>query len=252
MSHVPVPPELDALVTEFMDKVKEGAAVVSSSGFGGKGLERLDKERDLVKKIQRKTHGGDLGDDEEEAEEEEKARKELEESFDAKVVQGVPEDDTAAGSTTTTTTTTTTTNGKVKSEMLSGLAKAREIVAGFSSVRPINDQGRVLNSSAFVYEIEINDYPQKARWVVTNKENISQIQEMSGAAITTRGSFFSPGTFVPAGKRKLYLVSTRSILHMYFTCILHLLFYFLLNFFYSILKAHLNSLLTKLKWKLEE
>lgn len=40
--------------TEFQEKVKTGSAHYASSGFGGKGLERLDKDRDLVKKIQKK------------------------------------------------------------------------------------------------------------------------------------------------------------------------------------------------------
>jgi ATP-dependent RNA helicase DDX46/PRP5 len=38
----------------FQEKVKAGSATYSGSGFGGKGLERLDEARDLVKKAQRK------------------------------------------------------------------------------------------------------------------------------------------------------------------------------------------------------
>jgi ATP-dependent RNA helicase DDX46/PRP5 len=78
----------------------------------------------------------------------------------------------------------------------------------------------------YAEEITINDYPQKARWRVTNKVNnfmyivtrnrlltfifchqdqISQITEVSGAAITTRGSFFPPGKQPTGNERKLYL-----------------------------------------------
>ncbi|TPX38456.1 hypothetical protein SeMB42_g06734 [Synchytrium endobioticum] len=60
--------------------------------------------------------------------------------------------------------------------------------------------------AAFALEIEINDYPQKARWKVTNKENITQIAERTGAAITTRGLYFAAGTNPPPGERKLYLL----------------------------------------------
>ena len=33
----------------------------------------------------------------------------------------------------------------------------------------------------------INDYPQKARWKATNKEQMTMLQEISGASITMRG-----------------------------------------------------------------
>jgi len=56
------------------------------------------------------------------------------------------------------------------------------------------------------FELEINDFPQKARWKVTNKEMISSIIEQTGVAITTRGSYFPPGKAVDSGERKLYLV----------------------------------------------
>ncbi|CAB4423665.1 unnamed protein product [Rhizophagus irregularis] len=57
-----VSPELQALADGFQEKVKAGSATYSGSGFGGKGLERLDEARDLVKKAQRKTY--DVSDDE--------------------------------------------------------------------------------------------------------------------------------------------------------------------------------------------
>ncbi|KAJ2726777.1 pre-mRNA processing RNA-helicase [Coemansia sp. Benny D115] len=54
-------------------------------------------------------------------------------------------------------------------------------------------------------ELDINDYPQKARWRATNRETLTQIIEQTGAAITTRGIFVPPGKPVPEGERKLYL-----------------------------------------------
>ena len=38
----------------FMEKVRRGEAKLPSSGFGGRGLERIEKERELVKKSQKK------------------------------------------------------------------------------------------------------------------------------------------------------------------------------------------------------
>ncbi|KAG8235777.1 hypothetical protein J437_LFUL016306, partial [Ladona fulva] len=54
-------------------------------------------------------------------------------------------------------------------------------------------------------ELEINDFPQQARWRVTSKEALAQISEYSEAGITVRGTFFPPGKNVPEGERKLYL-----------------------------------------------
>ena len=202
LSNVPIPPALEALAEQFLEKVRDGAANYSSSGFGGKGLEKLDKERDIVKRIQKKTHGGDMSDEDED---ESKEREKIEKSFDEKVSMGAQD-----ALETASTALARITQGS-RSTQLTGLAKAREIVATFGN-RPIGEGGRVLGAeAAFAYEIEINDYPQKARWAATNREAIQQVSEMSGAAITTRGSFFAPGTFVPPGRRKLYLVRIRLI-----------------------------------------
>jgi ATP-dependent RNA helicase DDX46/PRP5 len=39
----------------------------------------------------------------------------------------------------------------------------------------------------------INDYPQKARWQVTNKQKTMLLAENTGASITQRGIFYPPG-----------------------------------------------------------
>ncbi|OCF35417.1 pre-mRNA-processing ATP-dependent RNA helicase PRP5 [Kwoniella heveanensis BCC8398] len=39
----------------------------------------------------------------------------------------------------------------------------------------------------------INDYPQKARWKATNKEQMTLLQEISGASITMKGIYYPPG-----------------------------------------------------------
>ncbi|KAG2272602.1 hypothetical protein Bca52824_067157 [Brassica carinata] len=54
-------------------------------------------------------------------------------------------------------------------------------------------------------ELEINDFPQNARWKVTRRETLGSISDWSGAAITTRGQFFTPGRSPGPGERKLYL-----------------------------------------------
>ncbi|KAI9506638.1 P-loop containing nucleoside triphosphate hydrolase protein [Coemansia spiralis] len=54
-------------------------------------------------------------------------------------------------------------------------------------------------------ELDINDYPQTARWKATNRDTLTQIIEQTGVAITTRGIFVPPGRPVPEGERRLYL-----------------------------------------------
>uniref|UniRef100_A0A8D0DWE7 Probable ATP-dependent RNA helicase DDX46 n=1 Tax=Salvator merianae TaxID=96440 RepID=A0A8D0DWE7_SALMN len=54
-------------------------------------------------------------------------------------------------------------------------------------------------------ELEINDFPQTARWKVTSKEALHRISEYSEAAITIRGTYFPPGKEPKEGERKIYL-----------------------------------------------
>ncbi|KAJ1907975.1 pre-mRNA processing RNA-helicase [Coemansia sp. IMI 209127] len=58
---------------------------------------------------------------------------------------------------------------------------------------------------AFGCELDINDYPQTARWKATNRDTLTQIIEQTGVAITTRGIFVPAGKPAPEGERKLYL-----------------------------------------------
>jgi len=66
-----IPEELQKLVDSFQDKVKAGKEKVTGSGFGGKGLDRLDQERDAVRNRERKVYKtGDEPEEEEKKEEE--------------------------------------------------------------------------------------------------------------------------------------------------------------------------------------
>ena len=58
----------------------------------------------------------------------------------------------------------------------------------------------------FESELEINDFPQQARWKVTHKDSIAQISEFTGAAITVKGQYYAPNKPVPPGERKLFLL----------------------------------------------
>merc|ERR1711933_714694 len=58
----------------------------------------------------------------------------------------------------------------------------------------------------FVSELEINDFPQQARWKVTHKELLTQVQEWTGAVVMPKGIYVPPGREVPKGERKLCVV----------------------------------------------
>ncbi|CAG8799532.1 35562_t:CDS:10, partial [Gigaspora margarita] len=223
-----VSPELQQLADGFQEKVKSGSATYSGSGFGGKGLERLDEARDLVKKAQKKAYGDGDTTSEEEAEEDEDH-----------LIQQPKKEEVNVGSAVITSKNVvalpTSANGhsadpaalaalkaaqeaaarvNAKNVGASGVQRAKDIIADINARFKENSvQGTVAeadkteNTAEYSVEIEINDYPQKARWKVTNKEQISQITELTGAAITTRGTYFPPGR-QPApgsGERKLYL-----------------------------------------------
>ncbi|KAI9470882.1 MAG: hypothetical protein EXX96DRAFT_603014 [Benjaminiella poitrasii] len=200
-----IPPDLQTLADSFQSKVKEGKERAQGSGFGGKGLERLDKDRDLVKKLQKKAYGGE----EDESDEEELELK------STVVTPGTPA--SAPIPTSTPTQVPAASANASEDQKLTPAALAAKKAAAMVAARitaqggvvhpVVNQTGAEDNDARPVYaeEIVINDYPQKARWRVTNKEQISQITEISGAAITTRGSYFPPGKQPTGNDRKLYL-----------------------------------------------
>jgi ATP-dependent RNA helicase DDX46/PRP5 len=62
------------------------------------------------------------------------------------------------------------------------------------------------NFKVFEEELEINDFPQQARWRITSKETISHICEYAEVGITVRGTYFPPTEKkLPLGERKLFL-----------------------------------------------
>ncbi|WPK23858.1 hypothetical protein PUMCH_001108 [Australozyma saopauloensis] len=49
----------------------------------------------------------------------------------------------------------------------------------------------------FHSRITINDLPQKARWIVVNRESLAQIIESTATSITNKGQYYPPNTKVP-------------------------------------------------------
>lgn len=69
--------------------------------------------------------------------------------------------------------------------------RAQELLEYF--MRKNEEAKLVMNGGYGVEELEINDFPQNARWRLTRKETLAPISEWTGAAISTRGQYFAPG-----------------------------------------------------------
>ncbi|EHL02431.1 putative Pre-mRNA-processing ATP-dependent RNA helicase prp5 [Glarea lozoyensis 74030] len=213
----PVPDRLNEMRKSFRDKVKSGKSK-DSSGFGGKGLERLDADREATRIRERKTHKTD-GDDEDDKEEKVgdddvvlKAASTVQPASAAPAPQlfGVPKGIDLDGKITVHRTEAATVSGsKNKLEQVNSaieqinarLNKTGQLRSGV----PIDNKGP--DAGAFHATLEINDFPQKARWAVTNRTNVAKILEATGTSITTKGSFYAAGKEVPAGgDPKLYIL----------------------------------------------
>ncbi|KFA66285.1 hypothetical protein S40285_01863 [Stachybotrys chlorohalonatus IBT 40285] len=221
-SEQPVPERLNEMRKSHREKVKSGKAK-DTSGFGGKGLDRLDQEREAARLRERRTHKAD-GDDEdfkddkkEKKEEEDRSEKALH-AIKAAVSSIQSRDSTKTDKPDgipmpriIKTEVAVTAGDKSKdpldkvssavSAINSRLGKAGQLRAG----QPIDNKGP--DAGAYHATLEINDFPQKARWAVTNRTNVAKILDATGTSITTKGNFYAPGKEVPPGAEpKLYIL----------------------------------------------
>ena len=210
-----VPEKLDEMRKAHREKVKSGKAK-DTSGFGGKGLDRLDQEREAARQLQRRTHRaeGEEDDDKEEKKEEQKGEKALDaikaavsavqsrdspkiEGGEVKPVQSAVEAPPAGDK-------SKDPLDKVSSAVSainSRLGKSGQLRSG----QPIDNKGP--DAGAYHATLEINDFPQKARWAVTNRTNVAKILDSTATSITTKGSFYPAGKEVPPnGDAKLYIL----------------------------------------------
>lgn len=208
-----VPEDLLKMAEAFHEKAKAGAEKYYG-GFGGKGLDRLDAARALEKK--REKQALKLGDDEESDEEPEiPAIKKPEVSgpgASKPTIASAPEAAEEQPSWMKLLNSKIVVNKTERAEPASGkpmsakeraLAAAKKIDGHLSKKgtihagQPIDNKGP--DAGLYHSTIEINDFPQKARWAVTNRTNVAKILESTGVSITTKGNFYPPGK-TPGGK----------------------------------------------------
>ncbi|KAF1364815.1 DEAD-domain-containing protein [Lizonia empirigonia] len=207
-SDTKVPEGVQKMADTFLEKAKAGTEKFFG-GFGGKGLDRLDAARALEKKREKRAHkveGEEESDDEPElpalkkpevagpgivkvtdkaadkAEEEQPNWMKL---LNSKIIVQKTERPDA------------TSSGKPMSAKERALAAANKVDGRLSKKgmihagQPIDNKGP--DAGLYHSTIEINDFPQKARWAVTNRTNVAKILENTGVSITTKGTFYAPG-----------------------------------------------------------
>jgi ATP-dependent RNA helicase DDX46/PRP5 len=193
LSGATVPPELEELSGKWQKLIDMGEAYTAGSGFGGKGLDQFDADREVQKRLQRREHGY-------EDDQEEKATKDV---FD----EDGERRDITSGSTATTT--TSRPNGPQNQTVAAAAAKVHQDLHNKGQLRtgvPIDLKLLADTGGENVQRLEINDLHQRARWAVTNRTNIAKVLELTGASITTKGSFFETGRLPGHGESKLHIV----------------------------------------------
>lgn len=223
-----VPDDLKALADSFMAKVNQGLEQAHGTGYGGSGFkfnEEEDEVRRAAKKAQAKEYGfeEDKSDSEDEDEGIRKAGGDISQhpalaqilAATKASAPAMPAPISAAQ---------LISNGGLPVSLPAvlglqtatvlpgtGLPIAANDGATRAALAAINLQHNLakIQSEAlpehYEAELEINDFPQNARWKVTHKETLGPISEWTGAAITTRGQYFPPGKITGPGERKLYL-----------------------------------------------
>ncbi|KAK3330380.1 hypothetical protein B0H66DRAFT_59566 [Apodospora peruviana] len=219
----PVPERLTEMRKAWKEKVKAGKAK-DASGFGGKGLERLDKDREAARLRERKSHKAEGEEDDfkedasEDEEKKDKAQAAIQSAVSAIVSRDTPKLD---GEVKPSASADGLTHGVVKGPAVPAISKGGALDKAASAIseinarlaragqlrpgQPIDNKGP--DAGAFHATLEINDFPQKARWAVTNRTNVAKILEATGTSITTKGNFYPAGKEPPPGAEpKLYIL----------------------------------------------
>ena len=66
--------------------------------------------------------------------------------------------------------------------------------------------GGAAAGSRFSVRVEINDYPQQARWAVTKKGSLDDIVQQTQTCVTPKGSYIDSRRKLQEGEERLYLL----------------------------------------------
>jgi ATP-dependent RNA helicase DDX46/PRP5 len=240
-----VPEDLKALADKFNKKVEAGETKKYGGGFGGRGIEHLDATRQAEEGRMRKQYRTEDQPEEEETEEtkkdkgtEDTASKTAETAVSLptrlaeilrnamNVQKAEPQPaatndrrggaggrsqgaDPMAAARAAAMNITNRVGGN-RGESASAL-RARHTTSLRHSTGAAREGQHVDNhgpdAGAFHATLEINDFPQKARWAVTNRTNTSKILDLAQVSITTKGNYYPPGKEPEEGELpKLYIL----------------------------------------------
>ncbi|KAL5222189.1 hypothetical protein ABZP36_026902 [Zizania latifolia] len=215
LSEQAVPEDLKGLASRFMAKVKQGTEQVHGTGYGGSGFkfnEEEDEARKSAKKAQAREYGYEEDKSDSDSDEEGGVRK----AGGDLAAQAIAAAQAAAALAAAKS--ASNANQQAQGATVGNLlplaiapntqnneATARALQAAFNIQQNLARIQAHAVPEHYEAELEINDFPQNARWKITHKETLGPIQEWTGAAITTRGTFIPQGKIVGANERKLYL-----------------------------------------------
>ena len=189
-----VPEELQKLADEHNTKVKKGEARKRRSGYSTKGFKFDGSDlsdaqwQELLERLRHDVNAGNADAYElEKAEEEYRQWKQVKAEKRQKAQQDPQLENKSS-----------VPNPKAMDARAQAAARAADIQRQLGM--PVDA------AAAYEDELEINDYPQRARWKIQTKEIVDNyIPEYSECAVSTRGVYVPPGKNPPSGQRKLHL-----------------------------------------------
>lgn len=240
-----IPAELEALAEKFKEKLQSGKAHVASSGFGGKGLERFESDRERALAAQ-KSSFGEGGDEPVKVEvkniddvkvskgssvESEEMRqvsdlhievkkglapesvrdnrvREVEGTGSSKSKKAQEEEaDNALLARNAKLIETQKAKGVDTTKLAQALANINAAAQQRKLQRDADEaaggetrKGKDPDATDFHAIVPINDFPQRARWRVTNKETMTALISETGASVTLKGVYYGQGKEPMAGE----------------------------------------------------
>lgn len=214
LSEQAVPEDLKALADRFMSKVKQGTEQAHGTGYGGSGF-KFNEEEDEARKTAKKAQAREYGYEEDKSDSDSDEDGVVRKGAADVATQAIASAQAAAAAAAVLRAANNANQPAMTTGSLLPLPVAPNQQNNDATQRAIDAAKNLQQNLARIQanavpehyeaELEINDFPQNARWKITHKETLVPIQEWTGAAITTRGTFIPQGRIVGANERKLYL-----------------------------------------------